>query len=309
MGIFSSIWKGVKNVFKGIMKVFSPILAPLAKMMDTGWGKALMIALSIFTMGSAFVAAQAVYQGAMAAGQGMLSAFVQGGVEFVKVFLGAEASAVGGAAAPGAAAAGTAAGSTGAAAAQGIGELGSAAGTMQGVGNITEGAAATIKGAGDLVAGAGSGAATAAGAGSGAAAGAGKAASALEAAQTAGTAAAGPTKELAAKGGQLATRTPPGDGNWLTKAANDAWEWAKKDDFKNTKDLISGFSDIEGREDVQAHEDRYARRWRKHGDDLQVERNEPRFTPGGPGQTLDRNRRGFQPTIPFRRNEPQGAGG
>jgi hypothetical protein len=302
MGFFSSIAKGVKNVFGGIMKVFSPILAPLAKMMDTGWGKALMIALSIFTMGSAFVAAQAVYQGAIAAGQSMLSAFVQGGVEFVKVFLGAEASG-----AQVSAGAGTAVGSTGVTNAEAFMGAGEAVQGLDAANKIAETGAATIKGAGELVAGAGSGAATGAGVGSGAAAGAGNTAKVAGAATQ-----AGPTQALADAGGKLATET---SGNWLTKAANDAWDWAKKDDFKNTKDLISGYSEYEDREDVQRHQDRYSRRWRKDTEGLEAlsqigTGDQPRFSPGGPGQTLDRNRRGFQPTIPYRgKGQPQGAGG
>lgn len=302
MGFLSSVWKGVKNVFKGVMKVFTPILAPLAKAMDTGWGKALMIALSIFTMGTAFVAAQAVYAASMAAGQSMLSAFVAGGVEFVKVFLGAEASELG----AGAAAAGTAAGSTGAAGTAAA-EMGTAAGALEGAAGV---AAGNVGAASELVAGAGSGALEGAGAASSAMQGGGKVAKA------AGTAMPGPTKELAKAGGQLATRVPPGaEGNWLSKAAKSAWDFASKDDFKNTKDLISGYSEIEEREDIQKHQDRYARRWRDPGskgmqafDSALEDRDEPRFSPGGPGKTLDRNRRGFNPTIPFR-GEPQGAGG
>jgi hypothetical protein len=56
MGFLSKVWEGVKNVFKGILSVFEPILKPIGKFLNTSFGKALMIGLSIFTLGSAMVA-------------------------------------------------------------------------------------------------------------------------------------------------------------------------------------------------------------------------------------------------------------
>lgn len=88
MGIFSDIWKGVKNVFKGIMKVFEPILKPLGKLLNSKLGKALMIGLSIFTLGSAMVAGYGAFTAAQAAGQGFISSFVEGGKVFLQTMVG-----------------------------------------------------------------------------------------------------------------------------------------------------------------------------------------------------------------------------
>jgi hypothetical protein len=88
MGFFSKIWKGVKNVFGGILKIFEPILKPLGKLLNSSLGKAIMIGLSIFTLGSAMVAGYGAFTAAQAAGQGFISAFVEGGKVFLSTLTG-----------------------------------------------------------------------------------------------------------------------------------------------------------------------------------------------------------------------------
>lgn len=86
MGFFSKLWKGVKNVFKGILKIFEPILKPLGKLMNSKFGKALMIGLSIFTLGSAMVAGYGAFMANV--GNGFVSAFVEGGKAFLSTLTG-----------------------------------------------------------------------------------------------------------------------------------------------------------------------------------------------------------------------------
>lgn len=88
MGLLSKIWEGVKNVFKGILRVFQPILEPIAKFLNTGLGKAIMIGLTIFTLGSAMVAGYGAFSSSMAAGNGFISSFVEGGKVFLQTLTG-----------------------------------------------------------------------------------------------------------------------------------------------------------------------------------------------------------------------------
>ena len=85
MGIFSSIGssigKAFKSVFSGILRVFSPILKPLNKLLDSKFGKALMIGLSIFTLGSAMIAGQAAF--ASSSATSFVGKFVEGGKAFL----------------------------------------------------------------------------------------------------------------------------------------------------------------------------------------------------------------------------------
>ena len=53
MGLFSSIKKGFKKIFKGIKKVFKKVLAGVGKILNSKWGKILMIGAAIFTGGMA----------------------------------------------------------------------------------------------------------------------------------------------------------------------------------------------------------------------------------------------------------------
>ncbi len=88
MGLFSSIGKAFKSVFAGIMKVFSPILKPLGKLMNSSLGKAIMIGLSIFTLGTAMVAGYGAFSAASAAGSGFIASFVEGGKVFLSTLVG-----------------------------------------------------------------------------------------------------------------------------------------------------------------------------------------------------------------------------
>ena len=88
MGFLSKVWEGVKNVFKGILSVFEPILKPIGKFLNTSFGKALMIGLSIFTLGSAMVAGYGAFTAAQAAGQGFIASFVEGGKVFLSTLTG-----------------------------------------------------------------------------------------------------------------------------------------------------------------------------------------------------------------------------
>lgn len=86
MGIFSGLKKAVKSVFKGILKVFSPILKPLGKLLDSKFGKALMVGLSIFTLGTAMVAGQAAF--ASSSATSFVGKFVEGGKAFLSTMTG-----------------------------------------------------------------------------------------------------------------------------------------------------------------------------------------------------------------------------
>jgi len=80
MGLFSGIKKGLSSVWKGIKKRFKRALGHIGKFMNTGFGKALMVIVSIWTMGAALAAGYAAW-GAAAAKEGatMVSKFVAAG--------------------------------------------------------------------------------------------------------------------------------------------------------------------------------------------------------------------------------------
>ncbi len=84
MGIFSSIWKGIKGIVSGIGKVFKAILKPIAKLFDSGFGKALMLGLAVFTMGASLIAG---FEGFMQ-GSGFIGRFINGGKAFLNTLLG-----------------------------------------------------------------------------------------------------------------------------------------------------------------------------------------------------------------------------
>jgi hypothetical protein len=92
MGFFSSLWSGVKSVFKGVMKIFSPILKPLGKILNSGWGKALMLAMSVFTMGASLMAGFSAFTNTAGS---FLAKFVAGGKAFIGSLLGQKPSEVG----------------------------------------------------------------------------------------------------------------------------------------------------------------------------------------------------------------------
>lgn len=86
MGLLKDIGKAFGKVWKGITKVFKAILKPVAKFFSSDIGKALMIGVSIFTLGTSLLAGA---QGFMA-GQGFLGKFVNGGKEFLNSLLGTQ---------------------------------------------------------------------------------------------------------------------------------------------------------------------------------------------------------------------------
>jgi len=90
MGFLSKVWGGIKNVFTGILKVFEPILKPIGKLLNSSFGKALMIGLSIFTLGSAMIAGAGAFSSTLAAGGpgSFINAFVEGGKVFMQTLTG-----------------------------------------------------------------------------------------------------------------------------------------------------------------------------------------------------------------------------
>lgn len=92
MGLLSKIWKGVKSIFSGIGKVFNAILKPVAKLFDSGFGKALMLGLAVFTMGASLIAG---VQG-FAQGTGFIGKFINGGKAFINTLLGTNFEVAGG---------------------------------------------------------------------------------------------------------------------------------------------------------------------------------------------------------------------
>jgi hypothetical protein len=83
MGLFSGIVGAIKDVFSGILDVFQPVLAPISKALDSKLGKALMLGLSIFTLGTSMMAGFQAFQAAGGAGN-FMSAFVKGAGQFMK---------------------------------------------------------------------------------------------------------------------------------------------------------------------------------------------------------------------------------
>ena len=314
MGFFSSIWKGVTGA---IMKVFSPILTPLAAMMDTGWGKALMLALAVFTMGTALVAAQGAFAAAQTAGQGFISAFIEGGKVFMKSMLGMETGAEAGAGAAGGAggAPAVAPGAEPLAAVTPVGEAGAA-------GSAT-GSVATVPDASTILENAGGGNLS-----GGSTFGPGGAPDQTMRSVTAGGPGGGsgafgpPGSEMipAAPGdaGKIGTLTGGGGGvqgapmlpgkeqtgNWLTRAAKKGWEYANTDLGGS---IIEGIGYGMEWDERRKHDKRYDRMW-ANPDDPGVKGLRELNPPENPdlggdvyGQTLDRNRRGFVPSVGFAR--------
>jgi len=92
MGIFSSIWKGIKGIVKGIGKVFKAILKPVAKLLGSDFGKILMLGLAVFTLGASLIAG---FQGFMQ-GSGFIGRFINGGKAFLNTLLGTNFEVTGG---------------------------------------------------------------------------------------------------------------------------------------------------------------------------------------------------------------------
>lgn len=264
MGFLSDVWKGVKNVFKGILKVFEPILKPLGKLMNSSFGKALMIGLSIFTLGSAMVAGYGAFTAAQAAGQGFISAFVEGGKVFLSTLTG-----MGGKDAAGAGAEGASAAVEGAQASQAATEASNlavqAGGTPELVGQAgqaAEAASAATQGGALSQAEAATQAATSAGQGAGAVQGTGGMGGMPNLPPAAGDAAK--AAELAKTGGSAAQQATAG-GGWLEKAKNAGkafGEFASSEGGGQVVgSLIQGVGNYYTEKDRQEFEDRIRRDW------------------------------------------------
>ena len=91
MGVFSSIGKGFKKIWSGIKKGFKKVMKAVSKVLASKLGKALMLAISIFTMGTALIAG---FQG-FSAGTGFVAKFVNGGKEFMNSLLGTSFKTIG----------------------------------------------------------------------------------------------------------------------------------------------------------------------------------------------------------------------
>jgi hypothetical protein len=89
MGILGDIWGGIKKVvggiFDGIKKIFKPILEPIAKFLGSSFGKALMIGLSVFTLGASLLAGAGTF---MQTAGSFIDKFVAGGKTFLNTLLG-----------------------------------------------------------------------------------------------------------------------------------------------------------------------------------------------------------------------------
>ena len=85
MGLFKKLKKAVKGVFSGIGNVFKKVLKPFQKILSSKWGKILMIAASIFTLGTAMMAG---YTAWTQAGGNMLAKFVASGKDFIFSLIG-----------------------------------------------------------------------------------------------------------------------------------------------------------------------------------------------------------------------------
>ena len=83
MGLFSAIKKRFKKVWKGIKKVFKKVLAGVGKILNSKWGKALMIGLAVFTGGMALAGGFQAFSASAAAGNSFMTNFVAGAKGFM----------------------------------------------------------------------------------------------------------------------------------------------------------------------------------------------------------------------------------
>lgn len=68
MGLFSKIKSAVKSVWKGVKKVFKPIVKGIGKIFGSKLGKGLLMAASVFTMGTALAAGASAWSAAASQG-------------------------------------------------------------------------------------------------------------------------------------------------------------------------------------------------------------------------------------------------
>jgi len=292
MGIFSSIWKGIKGVFKGIVKVFSPILKPIAKFLGSDFGKALMMALSVFTLGASLIAG---VQG-FGAGTGFIGKFVNGGKEFLNTLLGTSFKTVGNQAGGAGAVVGT----------------GGIPGDVPGM--ITEGGAVgggTKQMAGEMLTGQGAGGGLIPQ----------KIPIGTEAVSKAATSPGGITGNLlggaptAAAGAAKTTQ----QGGWLSRAAGAAMDFAKTPSGGTIiGSMISGIGEGMRQKNEQEFESRVERMFADPNDPGMQALRSHDFSINAPqgmsnrvgsnfASTLDTIRaRRTNPSIPFRRTQPAG---
>ena len=136
MGLFKSLKKLAKKIFKGVKKVFSLPGKILTKIVGKKWAKRLMIAVAVFTGGMAIMSGVGGFLG----GTGFFGRFVSGGQAFLKGLLNPIQAFKGGVAGAqaGSGILGTAEGfATGAA--QGAGALPGVAGAAEAAGAATPG--------------------------------------------------------------------------------------------------------------------------------------------------------------------------
>lgn len=282
MGFFSSIGKFFKKVWGGIKKVFSKVMEGVGKILGSKLGKALMMAVSVFSMGTALLAGAKGFM----AGQGFIGKFLNGGKEFLNTLLGTkfetEGMMAGGAKSPG--------------------------------GVISEGGATGVGGdpvsAGDVLTGGDPTAATGVGGGIEVPGAAG----APEVLKTGQLSAPG--------GGQLPLGVPGAakEPGWLSKAATAAKDFATSDLGQTLiGNAMAGYGRGKEIEAIQKHQSRVERMFENPDDpgvralrehDYTVDT--PRGLAAAPGRlarqeayTTDRR----APTIPFRRPVGTYAGG
>lgn len=252
MGFFSKLWKGITGVFDGIVNIFKEIFSEVGKFFDSKIGKALMIGLSVFTLGTSLMAGLSGFQAASAAGKGFLDAFVQGGKDFFLSIVGKETSTtmqktaegvVQGADAAQTMAAGTDAAVQSAATANLPGAEITEAATKAAtdVGQMTQGGGGNL-----LQQGADMGKTMAEGGG------------------------IGPTKAMAQTGvplNQVSGAAQAADkGNWLSKAASAAGDFVTSEGGGQiVGSLIQGAGNYYTEKDRQEFEDRIRREWNKRG--------------------------------------------
>lgn len=150
MGLLSSIGKVVKNVWKGVKKVFSKVVNWFGKVAGSKWGKVIMIAAAIYTGGAALAAG---WSQAAATSGSFMTKFVAGSKAFMGALTGTSAAAGAGETAA-AGVTGTVQGATGAGGmgnvatgAAGAAEAAGAAGSASGVTGGAAGAAEAAKAA------------------------------------------------------------------------------------------------------------------------------------------------------------------
>jgi hypothetical protein len=84
MGLFSGIGKLFSGIWNGITKVFKAIMKPVGKLLNSKIGKAIMMGVAIFSMGTSLLAG---VQG-FAEGTGFIGKFLNGGKAFLNSLLG-----------------------------------------------------------------------------------------------------------------------------------------------------------------------------------------------------------------------------